>query len=339
MTLTRCIVTNNLTPNGAGIINEGLSTLTIRESAIVGNQSDEGGGIGNHGSLTLVNSTVSGNTALESGGLGGGLYNIGDPFFTQILATFTAVNSTIAFNVVADPDNGGGIFNDFAQVNLVNTIISGNTGGDCFTSDTTQTSDHSLDSDGSCGLTGPGDLPAVDPLLGPLADNGGPTDTHALLAGSPAIDAGSGASCPAIDQRGVTRPQGPGCDIGAFESAVEPETCVLEASGEVARWQADGNALDSIGSNHGTLLNGASFGPGLLDQAFVFDGVNDYVSVPDSAPLSVTTTFTLAAWVKPVHATSAGGETVMAKPTAAGTCPAWPWVCSMATRILRCTTA
>jgi len=57
----------------------------------------------------------------------------------------------------------------------------------------------------------------IDPKLGTLASNGGPTKTHALLAGSPALDAASGADCPAKDQRGVVRPQGTGCDIGSYE--------------------------------------------------------------------------------------------------------------------------
>ena len=57
----------------------------------------------------------------------------------------------------------------------------------------------------------------IDPKIGPLADNGGPTKTRALLSGSPAIDAASAAACPATDQRGVARPQGAGCDIGSFE--------------------------------------------------------------------------------------------------------------------------
>jgi hypothetical protein len=57
----------------------------------------------------------------------------------------------------------------------------------------------------------------IDPRIGPLANNGGPTRTHALLAGSPAIDAASAADCPATDQRGVSRPQGTGCDIGSYE--------------------------------------------------------------------------------------------------------------------------
>ena len=70
--------------------------------------------------------------------------------------------------------------------------------------------------DGSCGAIG-SDQVVVNTGLALLADNGGPTLTHALLAGSPALDAADGVSCPATDQRGVVRPQGDGCDIGAFE--------------------------------------------------------------------------------------------------------------------------
>ena len=110
------------------------------------------------------------------------------------------------------------------MVTVNNTIIANSVGlGDCrgvgFTS-----LGHNLDSDGSCGLSGPGDISGVDPLLGPLAVNGGPTKTHALLTGSPAIDAVPIADCTdpdgnpiTTDQRGVPRPQDAACDIGAFE--------------------------------------------------------------------------------------------------------------------------
>ena len=65
-------------------------------------------------------------------------------------------------------------------------------------------------------------MPNADPLLGPLQNNGGPTDTQALGAGSPAIDAGDPATCSATDQRGVARPQRARCDIGAFEYVPPP---------------------------------------------------------------------------------------------------------------------
>ena len=71
-------------------------------------------------------------------------------------------------------------------------------------------------SDGSCNPESD-DQSNTDPLLGPLADNGGPTLTHALLAGSPAIDTALPGACPATDQLGTVRPQGLGCDVGAFE--------------------------------------------------------------------------------------------------------------------------
>lgn len=92
------------------------------------------------------------------------------------------------------------------------------------------------------------------------------------------------------------------------------ESCISPASGEVARWLGDGDVTDSAGSNDGTLLNGASFGPGLSDQAFVFDGVDDYASVPDSAPLSRTTTYTLAAWINPINPDNGNVRGVVSKP-------------------------
>jgi hypothetical protein len=98
-----------------------------------------------------------------------------------------------------------------------NTIIAYN-GSDCVSHP--NAADHSINTDGSCGAA----LLMADPLLGPLADNGGPTFTHALLAGSPALDAGLGGG--SVDQRGVSRPQGAGPDIGAFEWTALPFTAV-----------------------------------------------------------------------------------------------------------------
>jgi len=90
---------------------------------------------------------------------------------------------------------------------------------------------HNLEGATSCGFTSATDRQNADPALEPLAFNGGPTRTHALGAGSPAIDAGDPA-CPSADQRGAPRPQGPGCDIGAFEALDQtpPDTTVVSAS-------------------------------------------------------------------------------------------------------------
>jgi hypothetical protein len=114
-------------------------------------------------------------------------------------------------------------------VSLKNTIVAHNTAptaADC--SGAVSSQGHNLDSDGSCALGGSGDLSGVDPKLGPLQDNGGPTRTQALLPGSPAIDAGDALGCPPTDQRGTARPQdgdgsGPAvCDVGAYELVFVP---------------------------------------------------------------------------------------------------------------------
>jgi hypothetical protein len=111
---------------------------------------------------------------------------------------------------------GGGIYNE-GELTFTNTIIAASINGDCRNVGTIHSdSTHNLIEDGSCQVANGSNI-SGDPLLGTLADNGGPTLTHALLPGSPAIDAGSGAHCQAFDQRGIPRPQGAACDIGAFE--------------------------------------------------------------------------------------------------------------------------
>jgi hypothetical protein len=102
-----------------------------------------------------------------------------------------------------------------------NVIFAAANGGNC--QGAIQSLGNNIETGDSCSLTGPNDRPNTAPRLGPLQNNGGPTDTHALLPGSPAIDAGASAACPATDQRGVARPldgNGDGttaCDVGAFE--------------------------------------------------------------------------------------------------------------------------
>ena len=201
--------------SGGGIYNAG--TLRLTNSTVSGNSAFNGGGISNFdtGTLTLTNSTVSGNSATDAAG---GIYNRG---------TINVSNSTISGNSATVAYSG--IYNE-GTATLKNTIVanSPSPGGNCGGGGTipaTNITDggYNLDSDGSCGfgttnhsLSGTMDNP-LNPQLGPLANNGGPTKTHALLAGSPAINKGVAVAGITTDQRGVARPQGAAPDIGAFE--------------------------------------------------------------------------------------------------------------------------
>jgi hypothetical protein len=225
-------VSGNTAPNGGGIANIHGGTTHIIGSTISGNTAlDSGGGLLNRtgGNTTLTNSTVSGNTA---GGDGGGIMNFG--------TSVALLNVTITDNHAGGIDTGGGgVANSFGgPLTLASTLIAGNTGlagtgPDCAGELTSQ--GHNLVGDASgCAITGvtTGNVTGIDPLLGPLTDNGGPTFTHALLATSPAIDAGDAAACPAGDQRGALRPQdgngsgGAICDIGAYEAGEAPGTTI-----------------------------------------------------------------------------------------------------------------
>jgi CSLREA domain-containing protein len=186
---------------GGGIRNEG--SLYMQASAVIANSAYCGGGIHNMGVLTLTNSTVSGNIAAFEGGIS----SEGQAMLTNV---------TVAENEARDlPTPGGGIV---GTATLVNTIVSNNLGGNCIGSITS--AGHNIDSEDTCGFDQESDFVKTDPRLGPLQDNGGGTLTQALIHGSPAIDAGDNALCTPTDQRGVKRPQGPGCDIGAFEVEV-----------------------------------------------------------------------------------------------------------------------
>ena len=225
LTLTNSTVSGNTAEFGAGINND--ATLNMTGSTISGNTaSSAGGGIfTNFGTLTITNSTLSGNIASGSSG-GGGIYS------SQ--ATIAFVNSTVASNTTAGT-NGGGLRGDTnATYTFKNTIVANSTGGDCFGLGTFTTLGYNIDSDNTCSLTHANDKAGVNPVLGPLADNGGLTKTHALLSGSPALDAGDNAAAPTTDQRGTARPQGSVSDIGAFELQVATAVPALSLWGLLA---------------------------------------------------------------------------------------------------------
>jgi hypothetical protein len=222
-----------------GIFNAccGGSTVTLVGSTVSGNSastpSDAFGGILNSGPgsvVTLTNSTVSGNSADAPGGPSafamavGGISNSG--------GTLTLGSSTLSGNIVSEPNGGflppvAGVANFFGgTLTVASSLIAAHTGGpSCAGLAPSSDGGYNLDEGMSCGFDASNhSVSAADPLLDPvgLGDNGGPTETIALLPGSPAIDAippganGCGTTL-ASDQRGVDRPSGSGCEIGAFE--------------------------------------------------------------------------------------------------------------------------
>jgi len=263
VTLTDSLVTNNTlnstTPNyvgsGGGIRNDG-GTLSVMNSTISGNSADFGGGIyANSGTVTVTNSTFVGNVAGDDGGA----------IYSVYPDTLNVAFSTFANNAAGV--EGGGI--DAGGLTLKNSILASNGAGTYSTGNcasdspfSTSTSDgHNFSDDNSCYevLTGPGDFSNIPPGLDPsgLEENGGPTPTIALLANSPAVDYIPLSSCTdtsgipvTTDQRGVYRPQGSGCDVGAYE---------LQTTGSVP---ASGNECNGIfnGTFQGdiTVSNGQS---------------------------------------------------------------------------------
>jgi hypothetical protein len=196
---------------GGGIY--GVGTLEIRNSTIsdntaMGKNAGSGGGIYGGDTLTISNSTLSGNFANQDGG--------------AILSNgpLTITNSTISGNWVNG--NGGGIIN-YAALEIGNTILNASPqGANIFNGDggTVTSLGYNLSSDNAAGLlTGAGDQINTNPMLGPLQDNGGPTFTHDLLAGSPALNAGDPNFTPPPfdDQRGYARVFGGRIDIGSLE--------------------------------------------------------------------------------------------------------------------------
>ncbi|SIO62425.1 hypothetical protein SAMN05444166_7043 [Singulisphaera sp. GP187] len=298
----------NLFDGGGGIFNGG--TMTIVGSTVSGNVAstlgvDRGGGISNLGTMSVINSTVSGNHVVGSGG---GFFNAGN---LSVVSSTISGNRADAFR--GSQGVGGGIANS-GTLTMVGSIISGNT-----------TSSGSQDISGGGSSLGqnlffdapaisldPTDLPHTDALLGPLADNGGPTQTQALLPGSPAIDASVTITGVASDQRGVARPQGSAPDIGAFEAIgvvgarptvtslvrtgvhTQPTTLVLTFSAAMSPI----NVQDL--RNYTIVPSGPAGRPGLHARPIpiasaVYDPVARSVTLTSSRPLSVRAYFRMTA--------------------------------------------
>ena len=223
-TITETTIHNNYAnQNGGGIFNVGtiwdISGTTISANrAQLGN----GGGIfnGSSGSIgggpaSVLNTTISGNSAF----FGGGIFNAGQ--ISDVIHVTIAYNNAVQGGGIRNTNNGN--FGNIQSSIIANSI----NGGDCSNAGSISSGGYNILSDGSCSnvFTNTGDLLSTDPMLGLLQNNGGPTETHALLPGSPAIDHVDEWVCPppGTDQRGVGRPiDGDGdsvdrCDSGAYE--------------------------------------------------------------------------------------------------------------------------
>ena len=231
--LVNSTLTRNSARNGGGILNSAGGLMEVVSSTISNNSATEaGGGIYNtsgdpfgrlSAEVRVTNSTISANLA----NVGGGIENVDRLGGVSV----RVINSTIARNRArtegggahdgesGDPDNPNSVFliNSLVALNAAPTAPDVSNGAARFSLIGDGTGSGISNTNGNqVGNVSPHSSP-IDPRIGPLAANGGPSRTHALLAGSPAIDAASAADCPAFDQRGVTRPQGLACDIGSYE--------------------------------------------------------------------------------------------------------------------------
>jgi hypothetical protein len=208
-TVGQSTVGSNTARLGGGIYNDAGGTLTMWADTIDHNSGNDGGGLYIRGVADLINVTVSGNRAIN--GSGGGVGNQGRMRLLQ---------ATVTDNVAAN--GGAGIDND-GVATVSNTIVAKNTGGECRGRALLSSGGNLVGEAGCLNASRLGsDLVGVDPQLGILADNGGPTRTHSLYYASPAVNQGADLSALGIvaDQRGMGRPMGGRYDIGAFEAAV-----------------------------------------------------------------------------------------------------------------------
>jgi hypothetical protein len=199
------IAGNRSEANGGGIYNGAPGAASITGSTLAANASGHsGGGVWNRGELAMQNATLSGNNA---GPWGGGLNNtLGTTSLSHVTVT---ANSAGIFGTAINSTGG--------LVEIRNSLVGDNKAGQQCVG-TLTSGGGNLDSGTSCGFTQPADISNASPQLGPLASNGGPTSTHALMPASPAIDVAVAGNCAARDQRGVSRPQGGACDMGAYEA-------------------------------------------------------------------------------------------------------------------------
>jgi hypothetical protein len=295
---------NNSAPDshGGGLDNFGGS-VSITNSTFANNSAGGrgGGGLFNDvgGTVNISNSTFANNSAPNGlfGGGGGGLYNIGGPvnitnstfannsaggrggggFLNNLGGPVTISNSTFANN---SAPNGGGLNNLGGTVFIIHSIVANNKSDDC--SGGVSNFGYNLSSDSSCGFTGTSNLQNTDPKLDPngLHNNGGPTQTIALLQGSPAID-WVASGCPSTDQRGDARYDNAEttCDIGAYEF-IDPER-------DLGLTNVPANITADATSPQGAVVTYMS--PTVVDEDSPLPTVNCLLASGSTFPIGTTT--------------------------------------------------
>jgi CSLREA domain-containing protein len=247
---------------------ENFEKLTLNNVSVAGNTADgDGGGVSTVNDVTFTNVTVSGNTTAAMH-VGGGISHDGGTL-TLVNVTVSGngaaaggglenADSAVLTNVTIANDTGGGFdnqgsFNIPPGTAMLNNVLLANNGTNC-TGGMLTGNAHNMETGASCLFGAAGSN--KNPLLGPLADNGGPTFTHALGAGSPAIDT-AGSPCPNTDQRGAARPvDGNGdsvavCDIGAYEfNGVPPTTTTSTSTSTTTTTMPSRCLLDVDGNGH-----------------------------------------------------------------------------------------
>jgi predicted outer membrane repeat protein len=319
LNINNAMITENAAGNnpGGGIFNAGVLFLT--DSTVSSNSAKYGGGIASGGPVTVRNSTLSGNTAGNSPSPGGGgIYSGGTG------AAVTMSNSTVSDN---SAPVGAGLANDAnatGPMHIKNSIVARSTSGsDCFNAAIFLADGANLDTDGSCvaaaGSINVAQVTSSQLNLGPLSLNApGATETHALLSGSVAIDAAT--DCTDLffdpvttDQRGVSRPQGIACDIGAYEREPTVPTSKVNvrfhyaANGSAGGW----SATKTVTQSGSVTIGPQAMGGNLIVQPGNTLRVGYDFTMPGSHPTTMLVFTQTLVTFQALCASGSGGGTIV----------------------------